>query len=455
MFANPAFVRRCVRPRRSPCHLVAIVTCCLGTNALVAQQPVEGLTGSAQALPPTVSQTLATSSGLITFDGTNVQLTPPGMSPQTLLTVSGLAFGSFLLQTSTNRVLFGHTGPGPAGSSDAVWSLPLQGPAPAQPLAMVPFNYDATMLTPNTVLLSARLGGFAAASNELVALDLTTGSTQVVASVPGASGPVAVAANGDIFYATGYAGFPPLPGTAEVLRFPRQQFDAAIASSTVLGLADAQSVMSGLDAVGDFAFDDDGDLLFVDWWNGRVSEISDAAGQPWLALVIDYGAASVTATALQFVPGSAHGDFEPFQPPNGTLLVHETDYTTMSQLRSLTTATATVSVAPGTTLGAGPFTLSVAGGPSLGIGVVALAAGVSPNTVPLQVPGFEQRLWWNAALTTGPILVTVAFDAVGHAALTASSPGFAPAVPATLQVAFVAANGVLGATGALGILLGP
>lgn len=455
MFAKPVSIRRSVRPSHFPHHLVAIVTFALGVDPLAAQQPVEGLTASAQSLPPAVSQALVTSSGLITFDGMNVQLTPPGQSPRTLLTMSGLAFGSFLVQTSSNRVLFGHTGVGPAGSNDAVWSLPLQGPAPALPLAMVPFNYDATMLAPNTVLLSARLGGFAAASNELLVLDLTTGSTQVVASVPGASGPVAVATNGDIFYATGYAGFPPLPGTAEVLRFPRQQFNAAIASATVLGLADAQLVMSGLDAVSDFAFDDDGDLLFVDWWNGRVSEVSDAAGQPWLAVVIDYGAANVTATALQFVPGTAHGDFEPFQPPNGSLLVHETNYATISQLRSVATAAATLSVAPGTTLGAGPFTLAVAGGPSLGIGVVALAAGISPNTGPLQVPGFEQRLWWNAALTMGPIVVTVAFDAAGQASLTASSPGFSPAVPATLQVAFVAVSGVLGATAAQGILLGP
>ncbi|HEU4420453.1 MAG TPA: hypothetical protein VFT55_16065, partial [Planctomycetota bacterium] len=218
-----------------------------------------------------------------------------------------------------------------------------------------------------------------------------------------------------------------------------------------------ETVVAGLDSAGDLAFDDDGDLLFVDWFNSRIGEISDAAGHSptTAAPLADYGLAAVFPTTLQFVPGNGSGVFEPFQPANGSLLVHETDFTAISRTRRLRAAPADLSATTGSPIPAGPFALTVANGPNLGLGIVAVAFGATPGTFTLQVPGFEQPLAWSHALVSTPMLATIAFDSGGAAALPLVNPGFGPATAATAQVVFVSAAGMLGATAPLALLLGP
>ncbi len=419
----------------------------------VAQQLPEGWSTGATALTGSTSQALLTPAGLVTYDGSQVLLSPSGQSPIPLLQTSGTVFGSFLLQVDAGRVLFGHTGIGPVGTTDRIWLLPLQGPPPLQPLAAVPFNYDAVMLTGGTVLLSARTGGFAAAANDLLVLDLVTGNIQNLALLPGASGPVALGPNGDVYYATGSAAFPTPLGTASVLRFPRAVVDAAIQNQTVLGLADAQVVMAGLDAAGDLLFDDDGDLLFVDWLNLRIGQIDAAASaQPSLgAVVANYANAPVSPTSLQWLPGNGSGVFEPFQPANGRLLVHATDYFSTAELREVFGARPGIAVAGGAVLPSGPFQVDVTSGPALGIGVVAFAMGHLPGVQVVTLPPFEQPLLLSDTMLGGPVTITVLFDAAGAAVLTGNNPGFAPALPVTLQAVFVSNQGVLGATNVLPI----
>ena len=441
--------------RRSPLaiRLSVLLSLSLGTTGLLlAQQSPEGWVASVDPLAAQIGLVLETSSGKVTFDGTAVVLTPAGQPGTVLLQLPGFVYGSFLLAAGPGHVLFGHT-----GSLDAIWHLPLQGSPPAQPLAIVTLNYDAVMLTPTSALVSARTGGWGVVDNDLLVLDLLTGSTQLVVRAPGASGPLAIAANGDVYYATGYAGIPMPPGMTTVLRFRRPRLDLALSTHRVLGLAHAETVIAGLDSAGDLAFDDDGDLLFVDWFNSRVGEISDAVGSsPWLsAPVADYGLAAVFPTTLQFVPGNGGGVFEPFQRANGSLLVHETDYTAISRTRRLRAAPADLSATGGSPIPAGPFALTAVNGPNLGLGIVAIAFDATPGTFPLQVPGFEQPLHWSHALATAPMLATVAFDASGVATLALVNPGFVPANAATAQVAFVSAAGVLGATAPIGLLLGP
>ena len=160
-------------------------------------------------------------------------------------------------------------------------------------------------------------------------------------------------------------------------------------------------------------------------------------------------------TTLQFVPGNGGGVFEPFQQPNGSLLVHETDYTAISRVRRLRAAPADLSANGGSPIPAGAFVLTTVNGPSLGLGIVAFAFDATPGTFTLQVPGFEQPLLWSHALVSAPMLATIPFDASGAAALALFNPGLTPANAATAQVAFVSAVGVLGATAPIGLLLGP
>lgn len=445
----PTVLGRCAVAPRIPRFRSLLVAAALA--ALLAPTPAqsvpEGLAASATTLPSTASLALVVPGGIVTFDSNNVVLKLDSQPPQTLLSLTGMIWGSFLLQTDANHVLFGHTGVGPTGSGDRLWLVPLQGPPPAAPLAVVPFNYDAVLLAPGQVLLSARTGGFAVADNDLLVLDLATGNTQLVALLPGASGPVAIAPNGDILYATASPFFPAPAGSVTILRLPRAVFDQALATHTVLGLADAQVVIAGLDAASDFAVDDDGDLLFVDWWNGRVSEISDVDGAAVLVpVVVDYGTAPVFPSSVQFVGGNAYGVFEPFQPQNGRLFVFESDYFSTSRLGAFAAAPAVLHVSGGPVIPAGPFTITATQGPSLGIGVVAFAFGSAGVPAAVGVPGFEQPLWLDPTLLGPSILVTVLFNAAGSASLAPTNPGFHPAIAATTQVVFVSSNGVLGAT---------
>jgi hypothetical protein len=345
-------------------------------------------------------------------------------------------------------VLFGES------SNQTLWRLPLSGSGSPVALGTLAWNYDAALLTPQTAVVSARLGGFAAPDNELIAVDLATGNQQVFAQVPGASGPVAVAANGDLYYATGSASFPTPPGTAHIVRFRAAVVANALQQNLVLGPAQAELVWSGLDSVADLAFDDDGDLHFTDWFNARLGEVNDVdSATPSLgAGIASYGSGPLGAASLQFVPANSGGVFEPFQPLGGEMLVLETDYFATSQLRTVRSVQPTVvTTAPGP-VAPGPFAFVAQQGPRNGIALLAIAGATAPGTVPLAVPGFEQPLWWSPALFA-PILVVLPFDANGDGTVQLTNPGFAPALPATAQIATISLVGVLGATDPLPLLL--
>ena len=414
--------------------------------SLPGQQTAEGWQSSLQNLPAGSGYVLQTAAGLVAFDGLSLSLSNPGQAAQTLLQFANPQFGSFTVAAGPQAVLFGES------SGHGLWLVPLAGTAPSAPLATVLFNYDAVLLSPQRALVSAKTGGFGTPDNDLVVVDLGTGQTQPVASLPGASGPLAVAANGDVYYATASLAFPPPPGATSVLRLRRSVLDAAIATQTVLGFADAELVFGGLAAAGDLAFDDDGDLWFTDWWHGTVRELNDVAGPaPTLApLALDYSSAGVSSSTLQFVAGTAGGFvLEPFQPLGGSLLVHETDFGSTSRLRTVRSAPAALTSTVANPIPSGPFALVASGGPSQGIGVLAFATQAVAGTAPLLLPGFEAPLWWNQALLAGPVLAIVLFDGSGQASLAIQNPGFQPPLLATAQMAFVSQAGLLGATPAL------
>ena len=242
-----------------------------------------------------------------------------------------------------------------------------------------------------------------------------------------------------------------------VLRVPRSLLITADRSGTVSGLAGQSS--STLDAAGDLAFDDDGDLFFVDWYQGRIGEIHDADGpQPTLgATLLDFAGSGLYGSALQFVPaGSTSGAvFEPFQPAGGTLLVQETDYAAISQVRELAAAQPSLTSSSPNPVAAGPLTLTVGGGPANGLGLFLFEAAPAAGPGAFVVPGFEQPLLLDTALSGAPVVVPLGFDATGAAALNLVSPGFAQTLDAVAQVAFVSTTNVLGASAPIALQLGP
>jgi hypothetical protein len=431
---------------RSPILLLAATA----GICLPAQQVAEGYAQTTATLPAGTGSFLETTFGTVYFDGFDLML-DPGTGGTSLLTFPSFTFGSFSAPIGATEVLFGES------SNGGIWTVPLNG-LPAQLVANVPFNYDAVLLDDDRALVSAKTGGFSAPDNDVMFVDLLTGQTQLLAQFPGASGPLAIDANGDVYYATSPAVFPAPAGTVEVLRLPRAVVDLAISNQTVLGVADATVVIAGLDAAGDLAFDDDGDLFFVDWFNGTIGEVDGAdGGQATLApTLIDYAGTGLSGSVLQFAPTAAPVPqvFEPFQPAGGALLVHETDYVSISQVRSLVAAPPQLSASAASPIPAGVFTLDTTGGPANGLGLLLFAPATGLGPVTLSVPGFEQPLFVDGALAPAPVILPISFDAAGHASFPVTNPGFAQAFDAIAQTVVVSTSGAIGASAALPLQVG-
>lgn len=418
---------------------------------LPAQQTTEGYHAVAASLPAGTGNVLETTQGTLYFDGFQLLL-DAGSGGVSLLTFPSYTFGSFSAPIGATEVLFGES------SNGGIWSIPLNG-GPAQLVANVPLNYDAVLLDDDRALVSAKTGGFSSPDNDVVFVDLLTGQTQLLAQFPGASGPLAVDAAGHVYYATAPATFPAPPGTVEIWRLTRGVVDAAVLSGQVLGAADATLIVQGIDAAGDLAFDDQGDLFFVDWYQGRVGQVSDADG-PSATLaptVIDYAGSSVSATSLQFSPAASAGGavFDPFQPLGGSLRVHETDYGAVSRVRELTSARPALASSVTSPVPAGPFSLTVTAGPAGGLGVLLVEPAVALGPATLTIPGLRQPLLLDAALIGAPAVVPVTFDSAGVATVSLINPGFAQGLDVMAQTAFVSTTGVLGSSSAVQLQVGP
>jgi len=422
------------------------VLAALLTPLLAAQQLAEGIDSRLTPLPANAASPLLLPAGdVVYFDGNDLWREAPGLPPQSLLHLPAFVFGSFTIAAGPGHVLFAEN------STNNLWLVPVQGPPPTQPLANIAFNYDAAMYSPQQAIVSAKTGGFGTADNDLVLLDLGSGTTRPLASMPGASGPVAVATNGDVYYATASLSFPTPPGQTSVWRFRHAAVDAAIQQSTVLDVADAELVFAGLDAAADICLDDDGDLLFTDWFQNTLGELNDVDGpspSPWLsAPLIHYGSAP-GAAAVQFLASGGPSVFEPFQPSGSVVVVFETDFFSSSSLRSLTAARADLIAAGPSPIATGAFTLQVANGPANGLGLLAIALDATPGSGAFAVAGFEQPLHWSLALQATPILWPMPFDAQGTLSVTIWNPGFVVPVAATAQVALLSSIDVLGSSSA-------
>lgn len=423
----------------------------LALPQLSAQQLTEGFSATTATLPAGTGNVLTTDLGRIYFDGIDLTFDGNGsMSPVSLLTFNSYTYGSFTTPIGATEVLFGES------SNGGIWSVPLNG-SPPQLIATVPYNYDVVMLDDNRALVSAKTGGFSAPDNDVMFVDLITGQTQLLANFPGASGPLAMDSQGNVYYATAPGSFPAPAGTVSVLRISSTDIDNALATNTVLGTANAQVVISNLDAAGDIAFDDDGDLFFVDWFNNQIGEINDADSNfaTLAPTLIDYAGSGLNGSLLQFTRTVVGPQvFEPFQPTAGQLLVHETDYVTISQIRTVSARRPELTSSVTSPITTGPFSLTTLNGPANGIGLMAFAMTSAGGPLSVQVTGFEQPLLIDAAFSASPIIVPLTFDLTGTTSLAIQNPGFATMLDATAQTVCFALNGALGTSQPLSLQIG-
>lgn len=422
-------------------------------GALRAQSPVEGYTSAHRTLPVNSSHGVPLGAGVVFYDGFALVHDDGSGSPPSIILQTGPLFPSFVLPLDATTVLFGES------SQGNIWRVPLQGPAPGAPLAQIPFNYAAARLDAGSVVVSAKPGGFGVPDCELIEIDLQTGASASLGSVPGASGPVLVppAPAGGLLYATGTLLFPAPSGTAEILHWSNATLAAARAGTVTLDATNATVLVTGLDAVSSMALDGDGDLLFTDWFQDRLAEVDDLFGpRPAAKTVSAYGASTLSATQVLFVPAAtaAGPDFEPFQEAGGdALYVTESNFLSTHRLsriepRRARLATPTAPIPPG------PFSIPLTDGPSLGTAFVVVSLlAPAPFENRVVVAGFEQRIGWNPASTAPLLSEFVALDALGQGALQAINPGVG-GLGLSLQAAFAdRAVAVVGSTSAVSITL--
>lgn len=422
------------------------------STTLAAQIVPPGYGETIQNLPAGVGNVLLVPQGLIWFNGTTLVL-DDGTSQRTLLSFPSSVFGSFTIDVGGNAVLFGES------SGGGVWWVPVSPQGQPRKLADVLFNYDACAWTSTHALISAKTGGFTTPDNDILAIDLTTGAIDVVAVLPGASGPVVLDRAGGLIYGTASLQFPTPPGSTDILRFTAAQLASAIGPH-VLTLQDAAVLHRGLDAAGALMIDDDDDLFVVDWMNQTVVELDDIrSGPSQRRTFLSYPAQGPSATSLQFVPtgGISPESFEPYQPrTGGEMLVFESTFNGPRQLRRIQPQRSNLAVAPASPVPAGPFMLTLERAPPGAAFTFAIVpGGPHPLEFVVRVPGFEQPVLWNAALFVPPMITfSGVLDGQGRMAQSGLNPGFPVQLSFVVQVVFLdAPNSIVGTSNPLSLIL--
>ena len=250
----------------------------------------------------------------VVFDGQNVDLyDAAGGFVANLASLPSFVFpGCLAVNPAETVVLVGES------SNGDVYRVNLAGGGLTL-LANLPFNYDAVFLDNTRAVVSAAPCGFGCGT-DLVRVSVTNGVTQQLAALPGASGPVALAPNGDLVYATVSGSFPPPPGSTDIVKWTAAQ----VASGQLLSLADATTLVTGLDGAASLAVDPiRGDVVIAESVFGATS---------WIKLFRQSGAlVSTVVTSSQFLgnvellAGAGPGHFYPYQPSDGVYLSYHSD----------------------------------------------------------------------------------------------------------------------------------
>ena len=349
----------------------------------------------------------------VTWDGQSVdRWTSSGAFVANLETFPNFTFGSFCTaRPSGDAVLIGES------SQNNVYLVPTNGSG-AVLVGNVFLNYDARFEDNDHAILSA--GTFGAPTNDLVRLDVTNGSQELIATVPGPSGPLALAPNGDLYYATQVGTFPPPVDSTDVIFWTA----AEIQGAAMLDQSDATLFGSDYDGGASMQFDPvSGALLLAETNFGTgVNRILQVAPSAANALVVAVSNGSIGDVEVFALGGP--GSLQRFQPAGGVRLTYTTtDFGSFADIVVVDPKRPTLTVSgPGAT-SFGSVTLAIDGALPNGSAQLLYSPQslLSPteNTFPfvgflwhtLFVPGQVRRI---------PFLVPV--NASGHGQITFFNP---------------------------------
>jgi hypothetical protein len=253
------------------------------------------------------------------------------------------------------------------------------------PLATLNLNFDCVQRDATNWYISAATCGFNC-GNEIWSLDATSGATQLEVQVDGPSGPLAIDASGNLYYATQSGVFPALPGSTNVLFFLAWQ----LAGASVLTNADAFTVGAGFDAGNDLLYDAVASRLYLAENNfgtgsNRVYRVGPTAALS--ELVVD-GAPFRYISNLELFQHAGPSIFAPYQPADGgRMLYNTTDFFSAWERNEVRPQRPDLALSGAGASGAGLLDIAVQAGTRNGFALFAAAptsavAG-SESTLPL------------------------------------------------------------------------
>ena len=298
-----------------------------GGFAQTASQPVPAAFAS--------YATLSTGERVV-FDGISIDLYDAGGGfLLNLATLPGFVFNSFVLPDPTETfALVGES------SNGVIYKVALDG-SNFSALATLVYNFDAVFEDAGTAIVSAATCG-TGCGNDIFRLDVNTGVTTLVANVPGASGPVAMDGNGDLYYGTASALFPAPPGSSDLIYWTATELQGGLP----LGVTDATVFHGGLDAATSLAIDPVfGNVFLVESiWGGtsRILEFDGSSGNE-IDVVVE---SQSWLSTIELETGADVGHFHAYQPADGVYLhYNNSSIVTVRPQRPTATLTQTGSVA--------------------------------------------------------------------------------------------------------------
>lgn len=308
---------------------------------------------------------------IVSYDGQLVNLVSADGLTTTLLHDFGVFTFSGILEVSPDET-FAVVGESSNGDIFTV-DLSLGG---ATFVTNIPFNFDAVWEDSDNLLISAGAPTFT--DNNVIRLNVPTGTQTLLAMVGGPSGPIGIDPLGNVYLALIPSGFPAPPASTDVVVFPAP----LLTGSPVLSEFDSGPVGLGFDGASSMVVSDLG-LVYLSENNfgAGTNRVWAVNGSPVNSELIYEGPTGDWVTFDRFDAGTGPGVFSGYQPSvSGRILCERTDFGTFDDRFDLTPQrpemTATTSVV-GTGVG---FTLDVTDGRPNSPVILAYAATPAPGT---------------------------------------------------------------------------
>ncbi len=230
------------------------------------------------------------------------------------------------------------------------------------PLGTMMFNFAAAFDSPSSIIVSAATCGFNC-GNDLVRVDTTTGAQTPLGHVPGPSGPLALAPNGDLYYGTQSPLFPTPAGANSVVRWSASQI-----GTVPLDELNWTVFTDNLTGCSSLAIDPANAHVYVaESTFGRdrnfILEYSET-GQSLGKIVTSRG---TLVGGLEFLGTAGSEPFRGYRENSGsTLSYHSTDFVAIDDIIRIAPRRAEIRLAGSGVEGVGRYRISVTGAPPHG-----------------------------------------------------------------------------------------